>query len=96
MPGSNKNSKQSLFYDYIDEIVMELTHFNSIDQPTPINLSDCVACLDSLQNFIKHGISKTKIDFSQAQTLLKMDEQLFMDLIQPALTARLKTSSSQR
>ena len=85
----NMESRQSPFLDYIDDIVMELIRANNAIQPVAINLDDSIASIDSLQNFIKHCLSKTKVEFSKTQTLLNMDNELFMDLIQPALKARI-------
>lgn len=92
---SDTKIKQSIFHKYISDIVTELTHVNNIIQPVPISLHDCVASLDSLQHFINHCLSNTNVDLSETQTLLKIDKQLFMDLIQPALIARLTANSSQ-
>lgn len=91
----NMEIRQSPFLDYIDDIVMELIRANNAIQVIPLNLDDSIASLDSLQNFIKHCLSKTKVEFSKTQTLLNMDKELFMDLIQPALKMRLTVISSQ-
>lgn len=91
---SDTTRKQSIFHAYINDIVTELTHVNNIVQPAPINLHDCVASLDSLQRFIHHCLAQANVDLSETQTLLKMDQQLFTDLIQPALIAKITANAS--
>ncbi len=84
---TNMEIRQSPFLDYIDDIAMELIRANNAIQPAPLHLDDSIANLDSLQHFINR--SKTNVKLFKAQTLLNMDNELFTDLIQPALRVRL-------
>lgn len=78
---------QSPFLDYIDHIAMELIRANNAIQPAPINLHEAVESLDSLQHFINYCLPRANTDLSRTQALLNanVDNQLFLDLIRPAL-----------
>ena len=90
-----QNVNHLLFEDYIDDTVTELTQVSHIVKPAPASLDDCIENRDFLQNFINQCSSKPNVDLSQTQTLLKLDNQRFEDLIQLAWRATLTARSSR-
>ena len=77
---------QSVFIEYIDEIAKELVAAHAEAQLQQ-DIKSYIGNMDQLTRFTQQLPSKIKLN--QTINLLRINNELYMDLIQPALVKRL-------
>ncbi len=83
------NENLTVFIDYIDEIANELIAAHAEAQLQQ-DIKSYIGNLDQLTRFTQQLPSKIKLH--QTTNLLRIDNELYMDLIQPALLKRLSNT----
>lgn len=83
------NENRTVFFDYIDEIAKELVAAHAEAQFQQ-DLKSYIGSLDQLAQFIQKSPSRNNL--RQANNLLRIDNQLYADVIQPALFKRLSNT----
>ena len=83
------NENQTVFIDYIDEIANELIAAHAEAQLQQ-DIKSYIGSLDQLTRFTQQLPSKIKLH--QTTNLLRINNELYMDLIQPALFKRLSNT----
>lgn len=83
------SENQTVFIEYIDEIVTELVAAHAEAQLQQ-DIKSYIGSLDQLTRFTQQLPSKIKLH--QTINLLRIDNELYMDLIQPALFKRLSNT----
>lgn len=81
----------SPFLDYIDSIIKELIEASETIHPEQSNLIECVASTESLQEFMNHCYAaKPEIKIDVLHGVIKVNRELYVDLLRPALLRRLQ------
>jgi len=83
------NENRTAFIEYIDEIVKELVAAHAEAQLQQ-DLKSYIGSLNQLAQFIQKSPSRNNL--RQANNLLRIDTQLYVDIIQPALFKRLSNT----
>lgn len=83
----------SPFMDYIDSILKELIEASETIHLEPLSLVECLSSTGALQEFIQRCYSKnTALKLDVLHAVIKIDGELYSDLLRPALLRRLGAS----
>lgn len=84
----------SPFLDYIDSIIKELVKASTTILPEQTDLVECISNTQTLQKFIQHCFAKNAaLQLDVLQAVIKIDGELYSDLLRPALLRRLQLAA---